>query len=628
MEKLAYNCPNFNNDLSGWDTEHVVNMDFMFSYAHSFNNGEVTNYSLNPMNWNVSSVTTMKHMFDGASSFNQDISLWNTHHVHFMDYMFQGAESFNQDLSAWDTSGVSDFTGMFAGATQFNNGEEPGEYTNPLLWQINTAGTVDQNPVNLNYMFSRAEAFNQDLSDWNVSHVTSMAGMFSGAELFNQDLSLWDVSNVTSMAGMFDTAQSFNQDLSDWVVTNVESTRFMFHDASAFNNGDSENNEAHPLNWQTTALFDMEMMFSGAESFNQPLPNWDTSATNGDGETLIGGMFHEATLFDQDISDWDMSNVHSFAYEDDEYTYGMFEGARAFNQDISGWATNGVTNFTGMFSGATNFNNGEEPGESSNPLSWQINTARTVVLDFMFEGARAFNQDISDWNVSQITSFPGMFADAESFNQDISGWDMSNATDISVMFWGAAAFDQDLSQWDVSSVEDAFFMLLDSGMSIENYTNTLIGWSQLPLVPETYFTINQYYLPSAEDAHAAFASLWDVDDLGPAPSPEPPTPPTPSPTPSPSVSPSPTQSSNPAPSSSSLTRQSPEFPVEVPSLSIQSEPETSASTTPAASEKTASRQPQTGLDPITISIAAGATLLAGSASVAGIQQIRRRRLKK
>ena len=46
-------------------------------------------------------------------------------------------------------------------------------------------------------------AFNQDLSDWNVSNVTSMAFMFSFTRLFNQDLSGWDVSNVDDMYNMF-----------------------------------------------------------------------------------------------------------------------------------------------------------------------------------------------------------------------------------------------------------------------------------------------------------------------------------------------------------------------------------------------------------------------------------------
>ena len=45
--------------------------------------------------------------------------------------------------------------------------------------------------------------FNQDISSWDVSSVTSMEGMFAGATSFNQNISSWDVSNVTNMDRCF-----------------------------------------------------------------------------------------------------------------------------------------------------------------------------------------------------------------------------------------------------------------------------------------------------------------------------------------------------------------------------------------------------------------------------------------
>ena len=70
-------------------------------------------------------------------------------------------------------------------------------------------------------MKTKRDLFNQDISSWDVSNVTNMAGMFWGCKTFNQDISSWDVSNVKNMFGMFDFAENFNQNLSLWDVSNV-----------------------------------------------------------------------------------------------------------------------------------------------------------------------------------------------------------------------------------------------------------------------------------------------------------------------------------------------------------------------------------------------------------------------
>ena len=64
-----------------------------------------------------------------------------------------------------------------------------------------------------------------------------------------------------------------------------------------------------------------------------------------------------------------------------------------------------------------------------------------------------FNQDISNWDVSNVISMKWMFLNASSFNQDISSWDVRNVTNMDAMFF-ATSFNQDIGNWDVSNVVD------------------------------------------------------------------------------------------------------------------------------------------------------------------------------
>ena len=63
-----------------------------------------------------------------------------------------------------------------------------------------------------------------------------------------------------------------------------------------------------------------------------------------------------------------------------------------------------------------------------------------------------FNQNISQWNVSNVTNMQGVFLGSLAFNQPIGDWDVSNVTNMNRMFDEAISFNQDISNWCVTNI--------------------------------------------------------------------------------------------------------------------------------------------------------------------------------
>ena len=62
-----------------------------------------------------------------------------------------------------------------------------------------------------------------------------------------------------------------------------------------------------------------------------------------------------------------------------------------------------------------------------------------------------------------------------SFNEPLN-WNVENVEDMRTMFYGCHAFNQDLSQWNVSKVNDFDDIFRESGMKGDNLENTLKSW--------------------------------------------------------------------------------------------------------------------------------------------------------
>lgn len=134
-----------------------------------------------------------------------------------------------------------------------------------------------------------------------------------------------------------------------------------------------------------------------------------------------------------------------------------------------------VTNMTLMFNYCTSLTT------IPNANSW--NTSNVANMSGMFNGATNFNQSIGSWNTSNVTNMYQMFNEATAFNQNIANWDISNVTTIYQMFNGATAFNQNIGNWKLNSNVNLQGMLTNSGMGCENYSKTLKGWAENPSTP-------------------------------------------------------------------------------------------------------------------------------------------------
>ena len=358
------------------------------------------------------------------------------------------------DISSWDTSRVTNMDDVFG----FYN---PNDFESVLYsWAEEFNDNISQWNTNevtsMISMFDRATSFNGDLSKWNTSKVTSMDFMFFYS-FFNTDISGWDTSRVRSMRRMFYGNQNFNGDVSQWNTSRVTSMNRMFALAYTFN---------QVLCWNVSNVDDFSDVFcsNNYASFNTSCINSNTTMTN---DNIKSAAYLWVTNYKLaqakygDIVTWDTSGVTNmddmFGYKNPYSWYVDFyiSWASNFDADLSKWNTSKVTSMKGMFDGSASFSGG-------NLSQW--NTTRVIDMGYMLYKAHSFDSDLSKWNTSRVTSMRYMFFGAHSFKSDISLWDTSRVSSMSNMFYGALSFKGELSTWDTSQVTDMTAMFKNSAV--------------------------------------------------------------------------------------------------------------------------------------------------------------------
>lgn len=176
-----------------------------------------------------------------------------------------------------------------------------------LLRELDVSNWDMSNVTSIERMFAYSAVASLDVSNWVVSEVTNMDSTFLGVQMSTLAIDKWDVSKVTTMEGMFRHTGLKHLDLSGWDVENVEQFAWMFQY--------SEIENLNVSGWHLDQAVSMRAMFQG-------------------------------TKFQQlDVSDWDISNVDDLGW--------MFRGSAIRSLDLSNWDTTNVTLMENMFEGAS-----------------------------------------------------------------------------------------------------------------------------------------------------------------------------------------------------------------------------------------------------------------------------------
>jgi hypothetical protein len=147
-------------DISKWNISSVLYLSQMFASFRASKSGAMIQLDLS---------TKPVTLEDGTSYTAWDLSNYSGSLYYMFGYLGRMAHTLQIDLSSWDVSKVTDMQRMFLGTGQ-----------NTTVFSLG------------------------DISCWNTGSVTNMASMFQYTgqrATYSLDLSNWNVSKVTSYSG-------------------------------------------------------------------------------------------------------------------------------------------------------------------------------------------------------------------------------------------------------------------------------------------------------------------------------------------------------------------------------------------------------------------------------------------
>ncbi|WP_181256198.1 BspA family leucine-rich repeat surface protein [Aurantibacter aestuarii] len=433
----------------------------------------------------LSNVTDLAYMFRACVDLNdEDFSHWDVSNITRMDGTFYYTRSFNGNLNGWNVGKVNRFREMFY-LSRFN-----GDITN---WNI---GEFVTGTVSFKWMFEQDDAFNIDISTWDVSKVNDFEIMFKNTVNFDQNLGTWDITSATNMNNMFLnvtlSTENYDATLIGWATDDSGVAGDGIDDIPSnitFHGGNStyciaqeardtlintygwtitdgglgcDFTNAFVTTWETTTANESLTIPTTGTGYNYVVDWGDGSVTtHSDADVTTNATHTYATAgaqtvkiigefpriyFNQtgdrekikQINQW--GNIEWTSFQD--AFYGCNAGPDVF--EIVATDTPNLTNVTNFLRA---FRNAQVTGDLNN---WDVSTVTS--LEQIFYGATV-NIQVDQWNVSNVTNFFSAFR-SSNFNGDITNWNTGNALSFKAMFAGNSVFNLNIGSWDTSKVTD------------------------------------------------------------------------------------------------------------------------------------------------------------------------------
>ena len=326
------------------------------------------------------------------------------------------------NITKWDISSVIDMSYLFYGCIDFNQ--------DVSKWSI-------YKTTNMSHMFTLCSHFNQNISNWNVSFVTNMSYMLSDCDIFNQDLSTWKISNVTNFDHFLHntpiSTTNYNNILINWVNSNPQNTVNTFYaDLTKYSYGAASEGRykltVSPYQWtiidggidETTLPTSMSLEYHVIiDDLTITLPlygivdvivDWGDFTTNS--YTTTGNKTHT----------YASAGTYTVLIKNRLTQFGNGSSYTNANRlyKVNSFGEIGLTSLRGAFYNATNL--------TEVPTSLPSTNSNITDLSYTFYGATSFNQDISNWNVSTITTMTNMFTNitlsTTNYNLLLNTWSL------------------------------------------------------------------------------------------------------------------------------------------------------------------------------------------------------------